>query len=88
MPPQQSDRLLDLIDQVLHFGAHGSASKRSWRSLPAGCSDCARATQWVAIPRNRAHDGRHGTASICRRYRGENALQANRLFTSLPQFFS
>jgi hypothetical protein len=34
MPPQQPDRLLDLIDDILHFRTHGSPSRAVSASLP------------------------------------------------------
>ena len=44
MPPQQPDRLLDLIDDVLDFRAHGSPIRTNhW--CRRGCSDCAMWTQ-------------------------------------------
>src|SRR5262249_56202886 len=44
MPPQQSDRLLDLVDDILNFRAHRSPARRA---PMAGCSDCAGSTQWA-----------------------------------------
>src|SRR5438445_738946 len=44
MPPQQPDRLLDLIDDMLDFCAHGSPIRTNhW--CRRGCSDCAMWTQ-------------------------------------------
>jgi hypothetical protein len=40
MPPQQPDRLLDVFDQFLDFGAHESVVL--W---PAGFNDCPAPTQ-------------------------------------------
>jgi hypothetical protein len=34
MPPQQPDRLLDLVDDILQFRAHGSPARAIATSLP------------------------------------------------------
>jgi hypothetical protein len=48
MPPQQPDRLLDVLDDLLDFRAHGSSngSRRDSSAPASGCSDCAAPTQW------------------------------------------
>ena len=42
MPPQQSNRPLDVLDQLFGFGAHESSKSFL---LPGRCSDCGAATQ-------------------------------------------
>jgi hypothetical protein len=49
MPPQQPDRLLDLVDDILDFRAHHHPAGVRDASPPAGCSDCARSTQWAPM---------------------------------------
>jgi hypothetical protein len=49
MPPQQPDRLLDLVDDILDFRAHHDPAGVLDASPPAGCSDCARSTQWAPM---------------------------------------
>jgi hypothetical protein len=44
MPPQQPDRLLDLVDDIFDFRAHGLPARRA---PLAGFSHCARSTQWA-----------------------------------------
>jgi hypothetical protein len=34
MPPQQPDRLLDLVDDLLDFRAHGSPGRRPFGFVP------------------------------------------------------
>src|SRR5262245_6008632 len=46
MPPQQPDRLLDLVDDILQFRAHGSPA-RAITTIARRCSDCAGPTQWA-----------------------------------------
>jgi hypothetical protein len=47
MPPQQSERPLDLVDDIFNLSAHGSsiAKARFRLSGTAGCSDWTAATQ-------------------------------------------
>jgi hypothetical protein len=52
MPPQQPDRLLDLVDDILDFRAHHHPAGVRDASPPAGCSDCARSTQWAPMARH------------------------------------
>jgi hypothetical protein len=54
MPPQQPDRLLDLVDDILDFRAHGLPAGVLAASPLAGCSDWARSTQWAPMPGKRS----------------------------------
>jgi hypothetical protein len=47
MPPQQPDRLLDLVDDIFDFRAHGLPAGVLDASPLAGFSHCARSTQWA-----------------------------------------
>ena len=59
MPPQQPDRLLDLIDHMLDFCAHGSpVEKINW--CRRGCSDCAMRTQAAKLRAARLDKARDG----------------------------
>jgi hypothetical protein len=98
MPPQQPDRLLDLVDDILDFRAHGSLAGVLDASPRAGCSDCARSRQWAPMARHAtvACVGKTGfptfgpTASVMNLppRQAQIALQAKPVFFSLPQFFS
>jgi hypothetical protein len=90
MPPQQPDRLLDLVDDILDFRAHHDPAGVRAASPLAGCSDCARSTQWAPIPGKRASAGRGSKAQMMNPppRQAEIALQAKPVFFSLPQFFS
>jgi len=37
MPPQQGQRLPDLLDLLFHLGTHRSLLKRQGRGRPGGC---------------------------------------------------
>jgi len=52
MPPQQPDRPLDLIDEVLDFRAHRSALKAITAIAAGGSSDCTASAQWAVLPVN------------------------------------
>src|SRR5262249_39225000 len=90
MPPQQPDRLLDLVDDILDFRAHHDPAGVRDASPPAGCSDCARSTQWAPM---RGHAGLRrarleGADDESPLRKAQIALQAKPVFFSLPQFFS
>jgi hypothetical protein len=94
MPPQQPDRLLDLVDDILDFRAHGSPAGVLAASPPAGCSDCARSTQWAPIARHArvacagkpASPAFGPTASVMNLppRQARIALRAKPIFLSLP----
>jgi hypothetical protein len=98
MPPQQPDRLLDLVDDILDFRAHHHPAGVRDASPPAGCSDCARSTQWAPMRGTRAwlasakpaSPAFGPTASVMNLppRQVQIALRAKPVFFSLPQFFS
>lgn len=88
MPPQQPDRLLDLVDDILDFRPHAHPLLEQSRLLAAGgCSDCAGGAQWPAVPDFKYAD-RKRAATLGRGELAagpaETELHTNDVFPSLP----